>query len=202
MSARTQLGYVKNSHRAQTRAWILIVLMALRLEAAQTYRLDSSNTQVSFTVRHLGIDWVTARFSDIKGQFIVDSGSSASQVDVTVAMASLECNEPYWNERLRSADWLDVQRYPQMTYHSSRIDLGQQRSVASGELTLHGVTRPIMLNISLLKCASPRNCQFAAHGRIKRSDYGLPHSLWTGGDQVDISISGTLVPGPNSTASG
>jgi len=202
MSARTQLRYVKNSHRTQTLAWLLIVLMALRLEAAQTYRLDSSNTQVSFTVRHLGIDWVTARFSDIKGQLIVDPGSSASRVDVTVAMASLECSEPHWNERLRSPDWLDVQRYPQMTYHSSRIELGEQHSVASGELTLHGVTRPIVLSVSLLKCSSPRNCQFAAHGRIKRSEYGLPHSLWTGGDQVDISISGTLVPGPNSTASG
>jgi polyisoprenoid-binding protein YceI len=165
---------VKNSHRAQTRACILILLMALRLEAAQTYRLDSSNTQVSFTVRHLGIDWVTARFSDIKGQLIVDAGSSASSVDVTVAMASLECSEPHWNERLRSADWLDVQRYPQMTYHSSRIELGEQHSVASGELTLHGATRPIVLSISLM-CSSARNCQFAAHGRIKRSDYGLPH---------------------------
>ena len=67
---------------------------------------------------------------------------------------------------------------------------------------MHGVTRPIVLNVSLLKCASPRNCQFAAHGRIKRSEYGLPHGFWTGGDQVDISISGTLVANVTSTASG
>jgi polyisoprenoid-binding protein YceI len=196
MSARTQLRYLKNSHRAQTRAWILSVLTALRLEAAQTYRLDSSNTQVSFAVRTLGIEWVTARFLDIKGQFVVDQGSSASRVDVTVGMASLESGEPRWNERLRSPDWLDVQRYPQMTYHSTRIELSEQRAVASGELTLHGVTRPVVLNVSLLKCSSPHNCQFAAHGRIRRSEYGLPHGFWTGGDQVDISISGTLVPTP------
>lgn len=205
MSARTQLRYLKNLHSAQTRAWILIVLIALiapRLEAAQTYRLDSRNTQVSFSVHRLGIEWVTARFSDIKGQFVMDQASSASHVDVTVAMASLDCAEPRWNERLRSADWLDVQRYPQMTYHSSRIELGEQRAVASGELTLHGVTRPIVLNVSLLKCASPRNCEFVAHGRIKRSEYGLPHGFWSGGDQVDISISGTLEPTANSTASG
>src|SRR5205823_3608486 len=112
---------------------------------------------------------------------------SASRVDVTVAMASLDSSEPRWNERLRSADWLDVQRYPQMTYHSSHIELGEQRAVASGELTMHGVTRPIVLNVSLLKCSSPTICQFAAHGRIKRSEYGLPHGFWTGGDQVDIS---------------
>jgi polyisoprenoid-binding protein YceI len=194
---------VKNSHRARTRAWIFIVLTALRLEAAQTYRLDSSNTEVSFSVHHLGIEWITARFSDLRGQFIVDKSSSATRVDVTVEMASLECGEPHWNERLRSADWLDVQRYPQMIYHSSRVELGEHWAVASGELTLHGVTRPIVLNVTLLKCASsPGNCQFAAHGHIKRSEYGLPHGLWTGGDQVDISISGTLVRGANGSASG
>jgi len=67
---------------------------------------------------------------------------------------------------------------------------------------LHGVTRPIVLNVSLLKCPSAGHCQFAAHGRIKRSEYGLPHGFWTGGDQVDISISGALAPIANSTAPG
>jgi polyisoprenoid-binding protein YceI len=179
---------VKNSQ------WILIALTALRLEAAETYRLDSSNTQVSFAVQRLGIQWVTARFSDIRGRFVVDHSGAASQVDVTVGMASLECGEPRCSERLRSADWLDVQRYPQMTYHSNRIELREQRAIASGELTLHGVTRPMVLNVSVLKCSSAGHCQFAAYGRIKRSEYGLPHGFWTGGDQVDISISGAFAP--------
>jgi len=200
MSAAAQ---VKNSQ------WMLVALAVLQAEAAvpqvtaaERYRLDSSNTQVSFVIQHLGIQWITARFSDINGEFVIDPVGSSSRVDVTVGIASLDCSEPRWNERLRSADWLDVQRYPQMTYHSSHIKLGEQRAVASGELTMHGVTRPIVLNVSLLKCASPRNCQFAAHGRIKRSEYGLPHGFWTGGDQVDISISGALTPVANSTAPG
>jgi polyisoprenoid-binding protein YceI len=196
MSATTQLRYVKNSQ------WLLIVLTALRLEAAETYRLDASNTQVSFTVHHLGIQWITARFSDISGRFVVDRDAAAIRVDVTVGMASLECAEARWNERLRSADWLDVQRYPQMTYHSSHIELREQQAVADGELTLHGVTRPIVLDVSLLKCTAAGSCQFAAHGRIKRSEYGLPHGFWTGGDQVDIAISGELAATSNSAASG
>jgi polyisoprenoid-binding protein YceI len=202
MSATTHLRYVKNSHRAQARAWVLLVLTALRLEAAETYRLNSSNTQVSFTVHHLGIQWITARFSDISGQFVVDQEAAASRVDVTVGMASLESGEPRWNERLRSADWLDVQHYPQMTYHASRIELGEQQAVANGELTLHGVTRPIVLNVSLLKCSAAGDCQFAAHGRIRRSEYGLPHGFWSGGDQVDIAISGALAANAHSTARG
>jgi polyisoprenoid-binding protein YceI len=193
MSARTQPWYVKNSQ------WMLIALTVLRSEAAHMYRLDSSNTQVSFTVHHIGIQWVTARFSDISGQFIVNHSGVVDRVDVTVGTASLECSEPRWNERLRSADWLDVQHYPQMTFHSSRIEVDEQRAVASGELTLHGVTRPIVLNVSLLKC-SAAGCQFAAHGHIKRSEYGLPHGFWSGGDQVEIAISGALTPAGKSTA--
>lgn len=170
--------------------WVLVALLATQLQAAEKYRLDSSNTQVSFAVHILGIQWVTARFSDISGEFVV--AGAASRVDVSVGVASLDCSEPQWNERLLSAEWLDVQRYPRMIYHSRRIQLADQRAIANGELTLHGVTRPTVLNVTLLKCSASGSCQFIAHGHIKRSDYGLPHGFWTGGDQVEIHISGAL----------
>ena len=186
MSARTQLRHLKHL------LCPLVALLALRSEAAQTYRLNSSNTQVSFAVHHLGIQWAAARFSDISGEFVIGPAGAASRVDVTVGIASLECSDPLWNERLRSAEWLDVQRYPRMTYHSKSIELGEQRIIANGELTLHGITRPIVLNVSLLNCSSSGGCQFKAHTRIRRSEYGLPHGFWTGGDQVDIFISGFL----------
>jgi len=180
---------VKNSQ------WLLVALAALRIEAAEMYRLDSGNTQVSFVIQHLGIQWVTAHFSEISGEFVLDHVGPESRVDVTVGIASLDCNEPRWNARLRSADWLDAQRFPQMTYHSNSIELDDKQATARGELTLHGVTRPIVLNVSLLNCMTPGSCRFAAHGHIKRSEYGLPHGFWTGGDQVDISING-VVSGP------
>jgi len=186
----------KPSSNLRTRAnsgWLLLVgLLVLPVHATQQYRLDSSNTDVSFAVHSLGIQWVTARFSDISGEFVIDPSGAASRVDVSVGVASLDCSEPRWNERLRSAEWLDVQRYPRMTYHSMSIELSDQRGTANGELTLHGITRPIVLEVTLLKCPTPKSCEFAAHGRIRRSDYGLPHGFWTGGDQVDINISGTL----------
>jgi polyisoprenoid-binding protein YceI len=180
------LSYLKNSQ------WLLVALLATQLLAAERYRLDSSNTQVSFAVQYLGFQWVKAHFSDINGEFVIDPAGAATRVDVSVGIASLDCSEPRWNERLRSQEWLDVERYPRMTYHSSRIELADQHGVADGELTLHGITRPIVLNVTFLKCSVSGSCQFAAHGRIKRSEYGLPHGFWTGGDQVDIHISGTL----------
>jgi polyisoprenoid-binding protein YceI len=195
MSARTWGSYVKNSQ------WLLLALLAVPVQASEQYRLDSGNTQVSFAVHHLGIQWVTARFSDISGQFIIDPSGAASHVEVSVGMASLDCSEPRWNARLRSADWLDVEHYPRMTYHSIHIELSEQRGIAHGELTLHGMTRPIVLEVTELKCPTPVSCQFAAHGRIRRSEYGLPHGFWTGGDQVDINISGTLGAGSRALAS-
>jgi polyisoprenoid-binding protein YceI len=57
---------------------------------------------------------------------------------------------------------------------------------------LRGVTRPIVLEVSFLKCPVAGNCRFTAKGRIKRSEYGLPHGFWSGGDQVEINISGSL----------
>ena len=182
---------VKNSQ------WILVAVIATTVWASPVwaldeYHLDSRNTQVSFAVHHLGIQWATAHFSDISGNFVVDPAGPRSRVDVSVGLASLQCDDPHWNARLRSSEWLDVQHFPRMTYRSSSIERTDHRAVATGELTLHGMTRPIVLEVTFLKCTSPGGCQFTAHGRIKRSEYNLPHGFWTGGDQVDINISGAL----------
>jgi polyisoprenoid-binding protein YceI len=175
-----------------TVAWILLLAAAGPAHAAEHYTLDSTNTQVSFVVQHLGIQWISARFPDVNGEFVLDRGGAHSRVDVTVGIASLECSEARWNDRLRSAQWLDAARYPQMSYHSSHVELQDEHAIASGELTLHGITRAVVLTVTFLNCpAGGGGCQFAAHGRIRRSEFGLPHGLRSGGDQVEIAISGT-----------
>ena len=193
MSVRTPVGHVKNSPCVRVLV-LLACVWAVNGDgvAGERYRLDASNTQVSFAVQHLGFQWVSARFSDISGEFILDRAGLDSRVDVTVGIASLESSDTRWNDRLRSAEWLDAQRFPHMTYHSRNIELQEQHAVASGDLTLHGVTRPVVLMVSLLNCPTGGRCQFVAHGRIKRSEFGLPHGFWSGGDQVDISISGAV----------
>ena len=172
--------------------WVLLFLASPGSEAAATYHLSSANTQVAFSVQRLGIPWVTARFSDIAGEFVLDPQGATSHVSVTVGIASLDCNESRWNDRLRSAEWLDAARYPRMTYQSNRIELDHGHATATGLLTLHGVTLPVILNVSYSDCNDGDICRFSARGRIKRSQYGLPHSFWTGGDPVEILISGQI----------
>jgi polyisoprenoid-binding protein YceI len=181
-------------------SWLLLSLSLLRMPAADIYRLDAVNTRISFNIQHFGVLWISARFPDFSGDFVLDRRGSASRVDVSVQMASVDCNDSHWNSRLRSADWLDVRRYPQMTFHSNHVVFdGNDRALASGELTLHGVTRAVGLEINQLSCSDGTDlsdtCSFVAHARIKRSDYGFAHGFWIGGDQVDIAISGVGVRG-------
>jgi polyisoprenoid-binding protein YceI len=178
--------------------WWLLSLSLLRVQAADMYGLDPVNTRISFNIRYFGTPWVSARFPDFGGDFVLDRHGAGSRVDVSVQMASVDCHDSYWNDRLRSADWLDVQRYPQMSFHSGQVEFeGSDRAVASGELSLHGITRRVELEISQLSCpaagAAGDTCSFIAHARVRRSDYGFAHGLWIGGNQVDIAISGVGV---------
>lgn len=162
---------------------------------ADVYNLDTGATRVGFDIEHFGLHWVSAHFRDFRGDFVFDRSGPASRVDVIVQTESIDCGDSHWNPHLRSPEWLDVQRYPLMTYRSRHIEFeGDERAEASGELTLHGVTRPVVLAVSQLHCAgsdsADQSCRFVAHARVKRSDYGLPHGFWTGGDQVDITITG------------
>jgi polyisoprenoid-binding protein YceI len=181
-------------------SWLLLGLGLLRTQAADVYRLDPVNTRISFNIQHFGVFWVSARFPDFSGAFVLDRGGPASRVDVSVQMASVDCSDPRWNSRLRSADWLDVQRYPQMTFHSNQVEFaGAGQAVANGDLTLHGVTRPVGLEISGLSCSAAHaagdSCSFSAHARIRRSDFGIAHGFLSGGDMVDIAINGVGIRG-------
>src|ERR1700712_4338666 len=141
-----------------TVAWILLLAAAGTAHATERYTLDSTNTQVSFVIQHLGFQWVSARFPDINGELVLDRAGAKSRVDVTVGIASLECSEAHWNDRLRSAQWLDAARYPQMSYHSSQIEVQDEHAIASGELTLHGITRAVVLTVTFLDCPPGGGC--------------------------------------------
>ena len=185
--------------------WMLLCLSLLpalsksHAPAAESYRLDMVKTRVSFNIEHFGVPWVSAWFPDFSGDFVLDRDGTASRLDVSVQTATVDCTEPLWNGRLRSADWLDVQRYPLTSFHSTRVDFeGDGAALASGQLTLHGITQTVGLAISGLRCsadttsgntASGDSCSFVARTRIKRSDYGVSFMASKLGDDVEITLS-------------
>jgi polyisoprenoid-binding protein YceI len=195
------------------RAWLMsliLPLLAPPLCAADLYRLDSRNTHVSLDVRLFGVRWISARFEQLTGELAPgprpDSGGSPKgRVDVTIQTASLRCDSARWNARLLSAAWFDPDRYPQIVYRSDRIDFDAEGgAMVSGHLTLHGQTRALTLLVNRWICGNHSgtgdSCSFDAHGRLQRSDYGLPHGLFEGGDEVEISIEG-VAAGPKAVQS-
>ena len=179
--------------------WLWLSLLALNAQAADAYRLDADHTSVSFDIRRFGIPWVGAHFRQFSGDFVVDRNGGDSHVDVTVRTDSIEGLSAGWSLRLRSSDWLDTQRFPEMRFRSSHVEFDSNGgALASGQLMLHGITRPVTLHVLRLDCGGERTlpdqpCGFSAHADIRRSDFGLPHGFWLAGDQVEISVSGAAL---------
>ncbi len=139
---------------------------------------------------------MTARFRDLSGEFVLDTDGQGGSLDVDVRMDSIDSPDAYWNDHLRSAEWLDTKQFPRMTYKSTRIEMGRPgQARVVGDLTLHGVSRPVVLNISDIDCdvsGSPetRTCRFSGRAQLKRSEFGIPHGFWQGGDTVEIFLRG------------
>jgi polyisoprenoid-binding protein YceI len=180
--------------------WLLLLLglTSVAAPAADLYVLSSDNTRITFSVRTLGLTWMSAHFSDLSGELVPANRAQPSRVDVTISTASLTCESPRWNARLLSPIWFDARQYPQIVYHSERVRFeGERGGMVSGELTLHGQTHPFDLTVNRWDCANRAGaadtCSFDAEGRIRRSDYGLPHGILEGGDEVVIDIRGDAI---------
>src|SRR5262249_52614263 len=137
------------------------------------YPLDSGNTSISFTINRFGMRWVSADFSDLRGELTLDRQGSGGRLSVAVRTASIHCRDSYWNERLRSEAWLDTTRFPEMTYRSTRIEFsGDDRATVYGILTLRGVSRPVTLEVTDIECgadADPQgSCRFRGRAELKR----------------------------------
>ena len=171
---------------------VLLVVAPLAL----AHHLDPGNTQISFEIERLGLQWFRAGFHELSGEFTLEPDGHGGRLTVVVHMGSIDARSSYWNERLRSPALLDTGRFPEMVYRSERIELdGAQRATVHGELTLHGVTRPLELRLSEIDCplsapGPPQPCRFLGRARLKRSEYGIPHGFWQGGDAVEIVLRG------------
>ena len=181
------------------RQWIALAaaLAAIASGAASAHHMDGGNTQVAFEINHLGLRWFTAAFHDLSGEFVLDPDGRGGHLSVAVSMASIDCHSSFWDDRLRSPQWFDAARYPQMVYRSSRIEFGAPGSATVyGELTLHGITQPVNLAVTQIDCPSAEapggtTCRFLGRARLRRSDFGLAHALWQGGDYVEIIVRGS-----------
>lgn len=179
--------------------------MTTAIATTTTYSIDKGHSEMSFQVRHL-LTKVRGRFSDFNGTIEFDEENpEGSRVDVEVEAASVDTNERDRDAHLRSADFFDVEKFPALTFRSTRIQRKADNGFAvRGDLTIHGVTRSATFDVSLLGRAKDpwgsERIAFEAETTINRKDFGLTWNaaLETGGflvgDEVQITVSIQAVP--------
>lgn len=170
-------------------------LDTLTAAEAGLYLLDPDHSQIDFEVLHEGVSFYSGRFSGIAGELELETKVvEASRVKIAVPVASISTTSKALDEELREAAWLDVEKYPVMTFESSKIVAGLPGSAdLPGTLTLHGVTKPLTLHVQYIgKGVDHANDKlligFRATAELKRSDFHLTRDMSIFGDTVGIRI--------------
>ena len=184
--------------RGKSGGYVGAMILGLALAgpvSADRYRFDKIHTQVIFFVDHLGFSKSQGEFHDYDGTFVFDPADwPGSSVEVSIRTASLDMDDPEWDNHLRGKDFFDVGRFPDMRFRSTRVErTGEHEGRVEGELTLLGVTRPVTLDIRFNKAAvHPKTGQYVAgfsgHATVKRSDFGMTYGLPFVGDDVEVRL--------------
>jgi polyisoprenoid-binding protein YceI len=143
------------------------------------YNIDPAHSIIGFSIRHLEIAWVEGRFKDFKGTVRFDeSDVTKSSVEFSAKVESIDTGVEPRNAHLRTADFFDAAKYPEMSFKSTRVERrGKDKYVLHGDFTLKGVTKPVALPFSLTGAIKDPwgNTRFgvSAQTKIDRRDYGI-----------------------------
>ena len=167
---------------------------------AGTYKVDPHHTQVIFSISHLGFTNFSGFFSGASGTLQLDpSNLSASKLEVSIPVSSVLTTVAVLDNQLKNDQWLDVAKYPNATFTSTNVTpIGKDSATITGDLTLHGVTKPITLKAHLIGSGTNPldksfNVGFEAVGTIKRSDFAIKQYLPLLGDDITLKIAGAFV---------
>ncbi len=169
---------------------------AVSVQAAPvTYKLDPAHTMVLFSWNHFGYSNPTANLGLGEGTLVFDEQHPTnSSVEVNLPLDLLDTHVPALDEHLKKADFLDAAQYPLVTFKSTAVQaLGGNKFKVSGNLTVHGVTRPVVLDATLNKIGphpmtKAASVGFDATARIKRSEFGVGAYVPNVGDELAIRI--------------
>ena len=165
--------------------------------AVAKYDIDPAHSNVTFGWNHFGFSNPTARLKTIEGSVLLDRADlTRSSVAVTLPLDGLDTGVAKLDEHLRSTDFLDAAKYPTITFKSTKVEkAGDNGLTIAGELTVHGVTRPVTLNARINKIGlfemGPYKVQaagFDATTTIKRSEFGVDKYLPNVSDEIAVRI--------------
>jgi polyisoprenoid-binding protein YceI len=161
--------------------------------AGDEYKIDPVHSTVGFAVRHLAVSTVHGRFNDFSGSIIFDEKDpSKSSVDVVIKTASINTDNNMRDNDLRSANYLDTTKYPELTFKSKSVEKKGDGYVAHGTLTIHGVSKDVDLPFMLTGPISIKGAKALgaeAGLPINRQDYGVTGGGAMVGNDIKIEIS-------------
>ena len=164
--------------------------------SAATYRIDPRHTQVTFTYSHHGYANLSGRLGEAKGEVVYDAANpAASSVNVEIPLSSLSTGVPGLDKHLASEDFFEVDKYPTASFRSTGVTPRDATHLdVAGELTMHGVTRPVTLAVTVNKVgqhtmSKAEMAGFDAVATIKRSEFGIDRMVPAVSDEIQILIS-------------
>jgi polyisoprenoid-binding protein YceI len=176
-------------------ALALAIAFAGAAQAAPvTYEIENNHTFPKFEVSHNGFSFHTGTFTKTGGRIVMDQEAKTGTMEVTVDTSALSTGVGVMEAALKSKEFFNIEQFPTMTYKGTRFRFEGDKLVAvEGELTLLGVTRPLMLTVTHFICGQhPRSkkeqCGANAVGQLKRSDFGMKAFLPVIGDDIKLMI--------------
>ena len=171
--------------------------------SADTYEVDGAHAYVGFTISHLVINRVRGTFNDFAGTIVYDADDvTKSSLSGTINAASIDTAHQKRDADLRSDSFFDVEKYPQITFETTRVEAGEDSAILHGVLTMHGVSKEVAIPFRItgvVEFMGKIRLGFDARLEINRQDYGLSYSrlMDTGGlvvgNEVSIELTGEAI---------
>jgi polyisoprenoid-binding protein YceI len=185
--------------------FVLIVLTALAMAAtaaaqAGTWQIDPNHSAAQFSVRHLGVSTVRGAFTKVSGTAKYDPADpSKTSLDATIDANSVDTRVEMRDKDLRSPHFFEVEKYPTITFHSKQAKAqGSGKLQITGDLTIHGVTKEVVLDVDGPSAAvkdpwGNQRIGASATTKINRNDFGVSGAPGVVGDEITITIDTELI---------
>jgi polyisoprenoid-binding protein YceI len=167
--------------------------LAAPAQAADEYTVDTAHASVTFKISHIGLSWVYGRFNEFSGSFTIDPDPAKCSFALTIKAASIDTANPKRDDHLRSPDFFNVKQFPTISFKSTAVKAGKDGYEVTGDLTMHGVTKPVTFALVGGRSAQfPKGVQrtgFSTEFVLKRADFGIDKFGEALGEDVPVAVS-------------
>ena len=177
-----------------SRLLVALLATASTLAFADTYTIDPNHTYPSFEADHMGVSVWRGKFNKTSGTVNLDKVAKTGSLDITIDASSVDFGHAKMNEHAKGPDMFNVEKYPTVTYKATSFKFDGDKPIAvNGELTMLGVTKPVVLTINKFKCIEHpmlkrEVCGGDASAEFKRTDFGLSYATPRFAPEVKLHI--------------